>query len=168
MTSATFGTGLDYMNISISWNSDNAVLGQHSCAAWLDVVTDGCSIPNPAGGANFKHGGSVGWNTPYVNATLNIEPLVMREIFHLGTADFHQCNGVDTNKYVDQQTLQSNIDDYCIKSANQSVAESGSTFEQTYNDGTPDRVTLSTEWPKGAWNYEVFKDECTYYLGVLK
>ena len=85
------------MNISIDWQSNNAVIGEASCAAWLGVVTDGCSIPTP-GSDNSKHGGSVGWNTASVNATLTIEPLVSREIWAGGKADAHQCNGLDTHR----------------------------------------------------------------------
>ena len=172
MTSGIFNpNSFDYMDVSINWNED-ANIGQHSCEAWLDVVTDGCDVPNSSGSNadNLKHGGAIAYQSKVVNASLNIEPLVMRRIWDKGHAGGQQCNDVSTNNYLDQETLQSNINDFCAKSAAQSngIANSGSTFSQKYNDGTPDRVVLTTEWPQGPRNYQIFQDECNYYMGLLK
>lgn len=168
LTSATFGSEFDYMNESISWESDNdAVISEHGCSTWLDIVTDGCNVPQ-SGQSNDKHGGLIEYTNTKLNATMKIEPLVMRKIWDGGQAGGQQCNGIDTNNYLDQETLASNIEDFCAKSAGQNVADSGSTFSQVYNDGTPDRVELSTQWPNGERNYEVFKEECLYYMSVIK
>ena len=156
------------MSVSISWD-ENANIGQHSCEAWLDVVTDSCDVP-VSGGDNLKHGGTIPYQSQVVNATLNIEPLVVRRIWDGGQAGNEQCNDISTDNYLDQPTLQSNIGDFCTKSAAQpgGIANSASTFSLTYNDGTPDRVVLTTEWPQGPRNYQIFQDECNYYLGLLK
>lgn len=167
LTSATFGSNFDYMNVPISWESDDAVISEHGCSTWLDTVTDGCNVPQP-GQSNDKHGGLIEYTNSKLNATMKIEPLVMRRIWDGGQAGGQQCNGIDTNNYLDQGTLQSNIADFCAKSAEQKIADSDSTFSQVYNDGTPDRVELSTQWPKGERNYEVFQDECQYYMSVIR
>lgn len=170
-TSGVFNTdSLDYMNVSINWD-ENASIGQHSCEAWLDVVTDGCDVPSGGANAeNLKHGGTIGYQSRVVNATLNIEPLVVRRIWDGGHAGGQQCSDVSNNNYLDQPTLQDNINDFCAKSAAQprGIANSGSSFSRTYNDGTPDRVVLTTTWPTGPRNYQIFQDECVYYMGVLK
>lgn len=167
MTSGTYNSGFDYMNISIKWDSDNGVISEHGCMSWLDVVMDGCNVPEE-GQSNFKHGGTIDSNYPTVNATLRIEPLVMRKIWNGYEGDDQKCNPVDTNQYIDQGTLQSNIDTYCKECAKIEIAESGHVFEQTYSDGAPSRVTLKTEWPNGPRNYQVFWDECQYYMSVIK
>lgn len=168
-TSATFNVDtLDYMNISIAWQT-NENIGEHSCAAWLSVVTDGCDIPQ-AGGQNWKHGGGIAYQSNVVNATMSIEPLVMRKIWEKGKADGQQCNNVDTKRYLDQATAQANIEDYCKQSVAQpgSLGRAGSKFSKTFNEGTPGRVEITTEWPAGTKSYEVFQEECQYYLSVLK
>jgi hypothetical protein len=167
LTSATFGSGFDYMNVSISWESDgDAIISEHGCSTWLDVVTDGCSVPQP-GQSNDKHGGLIGYTNTMLNATLKIEPLVMRKIWNGGVAGGQQCNGIDNNNYVDPSNLATNIELFCMMSAAQNIAESNSTISKVYNDGTPDRVELSTQWPKGERNYEVFREECLYYMSVI-
>lgn len=155
------------MNISVEWNSDGGVISEHGCMSWLDVVTDDCDVPKEGEG-NLKHGGTIDSAYTTVDATLRIEPLVMRRIWDGDQSDNKECNPIDTHNYVDQGTLESNIDAYCTESAKQEVAESGSMFTQTFNDGTPNRVVLTTEWPKGPRNYQVFWEECQYYMGVLK
>lgn len=101
MTSGTYNSGFDYMNISIKWDSDNGVISEHGCMSWLDVVMDGCNVPKE-GGSNFKHGGTIDSNYPTVDATLRIEPLVMRQIWDRYDGDNQKCNPVDTNHYIDQ------------------------------------------------------------------
>lgn len=157
------------MNVSIMWNT-NGVIGEHSCAAWLDVVTDGCSVPIAGSNAqSMKHGGTIAYHSDIVNATLTIEPLVMRRIWDKGQAGGQQCTSVSTHNYLDQMTLQQNVIDYCKASAAQpdGIAVSGSTFSKTFNDGTTDGVSISTTWPRGPRNYQIFEEECLYYLGVL-
>ena len=166
-TSGTYNTGLDYMNISIQWNSEDGVISEHGCMSWLDVVMDGCDVPTD-GGSNFKHGGTIDSNYPTVDATLKIEPLVMRRIWNGYSGDEKKCNPIDSNNYLDHGTLEANIGAYCTESAKQEIAESGSVFTQTFNDGTPDRVVLTTEWPTGPRSYQVFWEECDYYMTVLK
>ncbi|CAD0112710.1 unnamed protein product [Aureobasidium uvarum] len=168
LTSATFGSDFDYMNVSISWEGDGAaVISEHGCSTWLDIMTDGCNVPQ-SGQSSDKHGGLIEYTNTKLNATLKIEPLVVRRIWDGGQAGGQQCNSIDTNNYIDQGTLASNIGDFCTKSAGQNIAESDSIFSQIYNDGTPDRVELSTQWPKGQRNYQVFQDECVHYMSVIK
>jgi len=166
-TSATFGlSSANYMNVSISWN-DNANLGEHSCYAWLDTVTDACDTQTSGDG---KHGGAITYESQAVNATLKIEPLVMKRIWNKGKAGGEECNQVSSNYYMDQETLTANIEDFCKQSAGQpnGIAESGSKFTRTFNDGRPDRVEISTEWPTGPRSYQIFVEECQYYLGVIR
>ncbi|KAF2166025.1 hypothetical protein M409DRAFT_23753 [Zasmidium cellare ATCC 36951] len=170
VTSETFNhDSLDYMNVSIRW-SDNAVIGEHSCSAWLDVVTDGCDVPTDGkNSANLKHGGIIPYQSKVGNASLSIEPLVVRRVWDKGKAGGQQCNSISTNNYLDQATLQGNIVDYCRQSSAQphGIGSSGSTFSQVFNEGTPSRVEIATTWPTGARNYQIFEEECRYYLSVL-
>ena len=162
-TSATFNPNtLDYMSVSITWDDDDAI-GEAQCNGWFDTVVDGCDIPDP-GDSNVKHGGSIGFAT---NATLSIDPLVMQRIWDKGKATGQQCNGINNEHYVTQSTLAGNIQDFCTASAGQNIANSGSTFTKDYNVGTPDHVTLTTIWPNGLLNYQVFADECNYYLSTI-
>lgn len=168
MTSATFNSdSADYMNVSIIWD-DDANMGEHSCYAWLDTVTDGCDTDN---GGDGKHGGQIFYESQAVNATLKIEPLVMKRVWDNWQDGGQECSSIDNRYYMDQETLSSNIDDFCKQSAAaqpSGIAESGTTFSQIFNDGRPDRVKISTEWPTGPRNYQVFEEECLWYLGVLK
>lgn len=163
---------LDYMSISIQWgqNSSNLNIGEHSCLAWLDTVTDGCSVPTAGAADNLKHGGTISYAPNKLNATLMIEPLVVRRLFDGGKQGNAQCSDAGNNQYLDQAQLQANIDDFCAKSAAQpnGIARSGSVFSQVYNDETPDRVVLSTQWPQGPRNYQIFQEECSWYMGVLR
>ena len=133
------------------------------------VVTDGLSFfarrPLTFAGPSISRSNCL---RNLVCAILRIEPLVMRRIWDGDRSDDKQCNEIDTDNYMDQGTLESNIEAFCAESAKQEVVESGSVFTQTFNDGTPDRVVLTTEWPKGPQNYQVFWEECQYYMGVLK
>lgn len=167
LTSGTYNSGFDYMNISVQWDSDEGVISEHGCMSWLDVVMDGCDVPTDGEG-NFKHGGTIDSNYPTVDATLRIKPLVMRRIWDGDSGDDKNCSPMDSNNYVDHGTLESNIGAYCTESAKQEIADSGSVFTQTFNDGTPNRVVLKTEWPQGPRNYQVFWEECEYYMTVLK
>jgi hypothetical protein len=167
MTSGTYNSdSANYMNVSISWD-DDANMGEHSCYAWLDTVTDACDTNTNGDG---KHGGAITYKSPAVDATLKIEPLVVKRMWNKGKAGGKQCNDVTTDNYMDQETLQATIDDVCKQSVAQphGIAESGSKFTQTFNDGRPDRVEITTEWPTGPRNYQVFEEECQYYLGVIK
>lgn len=162
-SSATFNANtLDYLSVSIAWDDDDAI-GEAQCNGWFDTVVDGCDIPG-AGGSNVKHGGSIGFAA---NATLSIDPLVMQRIWDKGKATGQQCNGINNQNYITQSTLAANIKDFCTASAGQNIANSGSTFTKDYNTGTPDHVTLTTTWPKGSLNYQVFADECNYYLSTI-
>jgi hypothetical protein len=135
----------------------------------MSAVTDGCDVPD-SGGANWKHGGMIGYQGAAVNATMNIEPLVVRQIWDKGKADGQQCNDVNSKRYMDQTTAQANIGDYCAQSHAHAggIGEAGSHFTQIFNEGTPSRVEVTTEWPTGSRNYEIFQEECQYYLSVLK
>ena len=162
-SSATFNRNtFDYMSVSISWDDDYAI-GEAQCNGWFDTVVDGCDIPG-AGDSNVKHGGSIGFAT---NATLSLEPLVMQRIWDKGKGTGQQCNGVNNQHYVTQSTLAANIQDFCKASVGQKIANSGSSFTKDYNAGTPDHVTLTTSWPNGPLSYQVFADECNYYLGTI-
>lgn len=169
LSSATFHPdSLDYMNISVQWNNKENI-GEHSCSAWLDTLTDGCDIP-AADGANWKHGGSIAYSSKVVNATLNIEPLVVRRIWNKGKAGNPQCNPTNSNHYLDQETLQDNIKQYCAQPAAQlkEIAVSGTLFNREFNTGTPDHVNLKIQWPRGPRNYQIFQEECVYYMSVIK
>ena len=160
-TSSVFNqNSLDYLNVSIQWGDDVSI-GENQCNAWFDTVIDGCDTDG-----SDKHGGSIGFAQ---NATLKVTPLVMRRQWDGGQPTAHQCNGISGNHYVTQSTLASNIQDFCTASAAQpnGIANSGSTFTKDYNTGTPDYVTLKTTWPSGALNYQVFVDECNYYMNTI-
>lgn len=128
---------------------------------------DGCDVPTN-GGSNLKHGGTIDSNYATVDATLRIEPLVMRRIWNGYSSDDKKCDPIDSNNYVDKGTLETVIGAYCTESAKQEVAESGSIFMKIFNEDTPNAVKLTTEWPQGPRNYQVFWEECEYYMTVLK
>lgn len=165
---------LDYMSISIQWglNSSGLNIGEHSCLAWLDTLTDGCSVPPPGATTDWKHGGAISYTPNNQNVTLTIEPRVVRTIWDGGQdgQGNAQCSDPGSNQYLDQATLAANIADFCAQSAAQpnGVAQPGTVFSQTYNDGTPDRVVLSTEWPLGPRSFQIFQDECSWYMSVLR
>ena len=162
-SSATFNLNtFDYMSVSIDWNDDDNI-GEAQCNAWFDTVVDGCDIPGPRD-SNVKHGGSIGFGT---NAKLSIEPLVMQRIWDKGKATDRQCKGIGNKNYITQSALASNIQDFCKVSAGQKIAKSGSTFTKEYNVGTPDHVTITTKWPTGPLNYQVFAEECNYNLNTI-
>ena len=151
---------LDYVRVTIDWE-DDFTIGEGQCNSWFDTVVDGCDTSSDG---NLKHGGSIGY---VANASLSVEPLVIRRKWDGGQASNAKCNGESTTKYLDQETLASNIQDFCTKSAAQNIVTSGTTFTQDYNEGTPDFVTLATSWPNGVYDYQVFQDECSYYLSVV-
>lgn len=137
--------------------------------AWLDQVTDSCSIPKPNSG-NPKHGGSIAYQSTTVNASLTIEPLVVRRLWNGGQANDPECNSVDTRHYIDQETLDANIPDYCERMAESvgSVAAPGAEFTRSYNVDSPDNVTIKTSWPTGTQDYQTFQVECSYYLTLIR
>ena len=161
MNSATFNNGsLDYLSVSIAWDDDVSI-GENQCNNWFGTVVDGCDT-NSSG--NLKHGGSVGFAT---NATLSVDPLVMRRQWDGPHIMNPQCNGLANDNYVTQATLLTNIQDFCAQSAAQNIAISGSTFTKDYNAGTLEHVTLTTTWPTGILNFQVFPDECNYYMSTI-
>lgn len=160
-TSATFNpNSLDYLSLSIAWNDDISI-GENQCNSWFDTVIDGCDTTGLT-----KHGGSIGYAA---NATLSVDPLVVRREWDGGQASAHQCNGLNNDNYVTQSTLASNIQDFCTASAAQpnGIANSGSTFSKDYNPNTPDHMTLSTTWPTGLRNFQIFADECNFYMSTI-
>lgn len=160
-TSGTFNeNSLDYLSVSISWDDDISI-GENQCNAWFDTVIDGCDTTG-----STKHGGSIGFAA---NATLSVDPLVVRQEWDGGQATAHQCNGINNNNYVTRSTLAGNIQDFCTASVAQpnGIANAGSTFTQDYNANTPNHVTLTTTWPPGPRNFQIFPDECNYYLGTI-
>ncbi|KAF2113969.1 SGNH hydrolase-type esterase domain-containing protein [Lophiotrema nucula] len=170
-TYASFGRSiaLDYTGISIDWRATTNI-SQHSCLAWFSVVTDGCDVPGPAGQNpdNLKHGGAIPYASDVGVATLKIEPLVVRRMWDKGVGTGQKCNDVSSRRYLDQPTLEQNFKDFCTKSAaTWRVALAGSKFQLSYNDGTPDHVVITIDWPPGPYNYEIFEEECSYYMAVL-
>ena len=160
-TSATFNqNSLDYLSISINWNDDIS-MGENQCNAWFDTVIDGCDTTG-----STKHGGSIGFAA---NATLSVDPLVVRREWDGGQATTPQCNGINNKNYVTQSTLAANIQDFCTASAAQpnGIATAGSTFTKDYNANTPDHMTLTTTWPPGPLNFQIFPDECKYYMNTI-
>ena len=103
-----------------------------------------------------------------VNATFNVDPLVLRRIWSGGQATAYNCS---EQKYyhMDQEPLKDNIEDYCEKASGftDGIAEAGSEFSQVYNEDSADRVALKTEWPSGQRDYQIFKDECEYYMNKV-
>ena len=161
----------DYMNVSISWDNDQSSIVEQGCTAMLGVVTDGCDVPGEGDTDNSKHGGTISYRNPAANATLRIEPLVMKKVWDRWDGiPAKQCNDPTSNNYMDTATPDVNINDFCKLLSTQpgGIAESGSTFTQTYNDGRPDRVDLTINWPLGPCNYQIFKEECVYYMSTLK
>ena len=160
-TQATFNPNtLNFMTVSIKWDDDISI-GENQCNAWFDTVIDGCDTTG-----STKHGGSIGFAT---NATLSVTPLVMQREWDGGQATARQCNGIAQNHYITQTTLSNNIKTFCTASAAQpnDIANSGSTFSQDYNANTPDAVTIKTSWPTGPRDYQIFADECNYYLSTI-
>ena len=151
---------LDFVRLTIAWQDDFSI-GEGQCNSWFDTVVDGCDTNSDG---NLKHGGSIGYAA---NATLSVDPLVIQREWDGGRNSNVQCNGLSTDSYLDQSTLASNIQDFCTKSVGQKIAKSGSAFTQDYNKGTPDWVTLTTTWPTGVYDFQIFQDECNYYLGVV-
>ena len=155
---------LDYMSVSIAWEDDVSI-GENQCNAWFKTVIDGCSIPTATDNRdNWKHGGSIGFAD---NATLSIEPLVIRRLWDKPKSMDPHCNGLDNNHYVTHDTLRDNIKDYCSESARQIVAVGGSTFAKEYNAQTPDHLSLTRIWPTGPMSFQVFEEECIYYLATI-
>ena len=160
-TSGTFNQdSLDFLSISINWNDDISI-GENECNAWFDTVIDGCDTAG-----STKHGGSIGFAA---NATLSVDPLVVRREWDGGQATARQCNGINNNNYITRSTLAANIQEFCTASAAQpnGIATAGSTFTKDYNANTPDHVTLTTTWPPGPLNFQIFPDECNYYMGTI-
>lgn len=159
-TSATFNpSSLDYLSLSIDWKDDMAI-SESQCKNWFGTVINGCDTDSNT----FKHGGAIGFAT---NATLVVEPLVVRQKWPGGQVTENQCNGLDNNHYMTQTTLAANIQNYCAASATLRVADGGTTFMKDYNGGTPDHVGITTSWPAGRLKFEVFEEECNFYLNNI-
>lgn len=92
-------------------NCDDGVISEHGYMSWLDVVKD----VTTNGGRKLRHGGTIDSNYATVDATLRIEPLVMRRIWNGYSSDDKKCNATDSNNYLDQGTLEANIGAYCTK-----------------------------------------------------
>ena len=160
-TSGTFNqNSLDYLSISVNWNDDISI-GENECNAWFETVIDGCDTTG-----STKHGGSIGFAA---NATLSVDPLVVRWEWDGGQATAHQCNSINNNNYVTRSTLAANVQDFCTASASHAngIGAAGSNFTQDYNANTPNHVTLVTTWPPGPLNFQIFSDECKYYMGTI-
>jgi hypothetical protein len=169
-TNAIFNAkSLDELSISIDWDETGAI-EEHSCMAWLNIITDGCDVPDGMGAnsENLKHGGSLAYYSDNVNATFNIETLVTRRIWAGGQASEHNCSD-EKYYHVDRTLLQSNVEDYCVALSEYSggIAEAGSVFSQVFNEDSADRVELKIEWPTGQRNFQIFKEECQSYMGVI-
>ena len=126
----------------------------------VGTVVDGCDTNT----RETKHGGSIGFGK---NANLTVAPLSVRREWDGGKPDYHVCNGVDNKHYVTQSTLAANIKDYCSAFAGNKIVDAEVSFQQDYNGSTPDYVTLTTVWPKGAHNYQIFEEECDYYMNAI-
>lgn len=162
-TSGTYNNGtINFIEISIEWN-DADTIDDGSCNTYFLTLLDSCDIPT-ANSANLKHGGSIDYQG---NATLSIKPLVMQREWDGGQPTYHTCNGGSTDYYLEQSILASNIQDYCTKSTQNNIAAGGYEFSQDYQAGTPDAVTISTSWPTGDLSYEIFEEECNYYLDTV-
>jgi len=158
LVSEVYGSGsLNYVNLSVTWNASSA-MGDGTCKTYFMTALDSCDTDS-----GLKHGGSIG----YMDAELTITPLVVQREFDGGRPDYHVCNGLDHPRYVKQSLLSTNIQDYCSKSENNSIANGGSLFSLDYNVGTPNAVTISTQWPTGDRHFRIFEEECNYYLRTV-
>lgn len=183
LTSATFNYGsLDYLNISVSWNSDGAI-PEHTCRAWLDSVTDGCDVPSDDGAANsdnLKHGGSVEYQNINANATLTIQPLAIRRLWNGGQVAY-DCKV--TNWYKGQYAIERQdtrlreLAGYCDYSVSHAKDDSDSGIAEAGDDFSMKMAApplngaleFKTQWPtnRGQRTFQIFRDECIYFLTKL-
>lgn len=158
LVSEVYGNdSLSYVNLSVTWNATSA-MGDGTCKTYFMTALDSCDTDS-----GLKHGGSI----EYRDAELTITPLVVQREWEGGRPDYHVCNGLDHKKYVRQSLLASNIQDYCSKSGNNSIANDDFLFSLDYNVGTPNAVTISTQWPIGNRHFKIFEEECNYYLRTV-
>lgn len=127
----------------------NLPIDELTCTSLFLSIVDGCDVPhdniNPK---NLKYGGTIdhkgGKNG---GAFLEFNPAGKG-----AGADPQQfCNDNDTPTFLDAGVLNDNIRDFCnwisTASPNDLNTNGPSQPAKTYNDNSPNRVTLSAKWP---------------------
>ena len=77
------------------------------------------------------------------------------------------CNGIDNVKWVSRDTLANNIGIYCADAAKQGVQDKDSgSLVRSYNQGTPNELTLSMEWPSGL-AFTLVESDCNNYMTAI-
>ena len=78
-----------------------------------------------------------------------------------------KCNGVTTTKWMGRDALNGVIGTFCGDAETQGVQDPGSgSLVRRYNEGGPDAVELSIEWPSGS-DFKPKKDDCVGFLTTV-
>lgn len=78
------------------------------------------------------------------------------------------CNGLGSNKYINAQDLDGNIDDFCTQAAAQGVQDSNSgSIARSFNPGTTEDIAISMDWPPGLPGFKPVKDDCKAQLSLI-
>ncbi|KAL8918373.1 MAG: hypothetical protein Q9208_007392 [Pyrenodesmia sp. 3 TL-2023] len=74
------------------------------------------------------------------------------------------CFGVETTKWMGKDALDNAIRTFCEEAEKQGVQDKDSgSLVRNYNDGGPDQVMLSMDWPSGS-SFKPSKDECAKHM----
>jgi hypothetical protein len=77
------------------------------------------------------------------------------------------CMGIDNTKWMGRDALRDAIDSFCGEAEAQGVQDKDSgSLARNYNQGGPDQVTLSIDWPSGS-TFKPKMDECVGYLTTV-
>ncbi|KAL8895447.1 MAG: hypothetical protein Q9207_008169 [Kuettlingeria erythrocarpa] len=77
------------------------------------------------------------------------------------------CFGVETTKWMGRDALNQAIGTFCQQAEEQGVQDKDSgSLVRNYNDGGPDQVTLSMDWPSGS-SFKPSKGECTKHMAAI-
>jgi hypothetical protein len=75
------------------------------------------------------------------------------------------CTGIDNTKWMARDALRDAIDRFCVEAEAQGVQDKDSgSLTRNCNQGGPDQVTLSIDWPSGSTTFKPRKDECVGYI----
>lgn len=77
------------------------------------------------------------------------------------------CKGVDTTEWMGRDALNNVIPIFCEDAEKQEVLDKDSaSLVRSYNEGGPDAVTLSMDWPPGA-DFKPKKDFCVGFMSTV-
>ena len=77
------------------------------------------------------------------------------------------CTGVDNTKWMGRDALNNVIPTFCEDAEKQGVQDKDSgSLVRSYNEGGPDAVTLSMDWPSGA-DFKPKKDDCVGFMSTV-